>query len=450
MNMFMLELPPGPDDSWFRQLRRYVYQPVELLQECAARYGELFTLRLGQAGTLVVVHHPDDVRAVMTAAPAVLRAGESNAIARPIVGANSIFVLDDDAHLERRRLLLPCFRGERLEGSAPLIQQIAATYVDRWRVGQSFSLHRDLYAITLEVILAVVFGLTGDDALPLDRVFRQLFKPAPAIFSFLPKLQTTFPGSPFWFWLRRRHEVVRMIAEVVAQRRASAKLGDRGDVLSTLLSATAKGGTLSDEAIDDELITAVVAGHETTATALAWAFERILCHPEVEARLRDELQHADTEDILRAPLLDATIKEALRQRPPLPLFARGLGEAWQLRDYTLPAGVIVAPCMVLTHMRPDLHEDPECFRPDRWLDAPVDPYRFFPFGGGVRRCLGMAFATLEMKLVIATILQRSRLALRRAGPLPVARRTITLFPKGGTEVVVQEHAAHEPPASGQG
>lgn len=210
-------------------------------------------------------------------------------------------------------------------------------------------------------------------------------------------------------------------------------------MLSTLLLARDEAGAgLSDEKLHDELITAVIAGHETAATVLAWAFERILLHVDVHERLQQEVRGADAHALAKSALLDQVLYEVLRQRPPFPLVARRVCAPWQLRDWLIPEGVTVAPCLHLTHQRSDVFEEPAQFRPERWAGVKPSPFLLYPFGGGVRRCLGMAFALLEMKLIVGAVLQRARLRLERPAPIDVVRRTITLFPKGGTRVVVDE------------
>lgn len=436
MNAFMTPLPPGPTAPWPLQLWSYVYRTTAFLERCAAEFGDVFTLRLGRAGTLVVVHAPEDVKRVFKASDDVLRAGRSNAIARPIVGDSSVFVTDGPAHARKRRMLAPAFHGERMRDFAPLVLSATHRAIDGWKPGQRFSLHRDLHAITLDVILSVVFGLTDEaEMAPLRASLLEVFKPTPAIFAYLPQVQATFPGSPFWFWLRKRARVLAAFDRLIADRRRAGELEGRTDILSSLLLARDEDGKgLSDDELHDELMTALVAGHETTATALAWVFERVLVHPQVETRLRSELATAPRPE--EAPLLEHVIFETLRQRAPLPLIARAVCGPWKLREWELNEGVIVAPCLYLTHKRADAFPNPDRFDPERWATQKMDPMLFYPFGGGIRRCVGMAFALFEMKLMVATILQRAKLKLERQAELPTVRRTLTLFPQGGTRVVV--------------
>lgn len=436
----MRALPPGPRAPWPLQLIEYVYRPTRFLEECAERYGEVFTIRLGRAGTLVVVHSPDDVRRVFKADGDVLRAGRSNALARPIVGDGSVFVTDGPAHARKRRMLGPSFRGERARNFSGVILETTERAIHRWRRGQRFPIHRDMYAITLDVILRVVFGLEDEDELvPLRRALLAVFKPTPAIVSYLPQLQVSFPGSPFWFWLRLRARVITALARLIAERRKAPDLEARNDILSSLLLARDEDGRgLSDEELKDELITAVLAGHETTATVLSWTFERILVHPNVEERLRSEVDGLAEDGHEESPFLDQVLFEVLRQRPPFTLVARAVCAPWRIGDWELPEGIIVAPCLYLTHRRPEVFPHPERFEPERWAGKKPDPFLFYPFGGGIRRCLGMAFALFEMKLIVATVLRRARLRLAGGAELATVRRTLTLFPKGGTRVIVEE------------
>jgi cytochrome P450 len=436
----MSALPPGPKSPWPLQLRDYVYRPGDFLDECAERYGDIFTIRLGQAGTLVVLHAPDDVRSVFRADGDVLRAGVSNALARPIVGESSVFVADGPAHARKRRILAPAFRGEQLRHFATAILDTTHRAVDGWKTGQRFPIHRDMYAITLDVILRVVFGLDDEGEIDsLRRALLALFKPTPAIVSYLPQLQVTFPGSPFWFWLRLRTRVTAALSRLIAERRKVPNLEARRDFLSALLLVRDENGQgLPDEELHDELITAVLAGHETTATVLSWVFERVLVHPEVEARLESELATLPESALDESPYLEQVLYEVLRQRPPFALVARGVCAPWRLGEWELPEGVIVAPCLYLTHKRNDAFPNAKHFEPERWAGKKPDPFLFYPFGGGIRRCLGMAFALFEMKLIVGTVLRRARLRLAAAAPLATVRRTLTLFPEGGARVVVEE------------
>jgi cytochrome P450 len=325
---------------------------------------------------------------------------------------------------------MPPLHGERMQAYAQVMTEATQAAIARWPEGKPFALHPHMQAITLEVILRAVFGVDNPG---LKALLVRLLEPRPAILVFVPALQRDFPLSPFRSFLRVRAEVVREIRAVIEARRRDPDAGARTDVLSLLLAARDDAGApMTDAELVDELITMLVAGHETTATALSWAFALILDHPAVAARLVDELSGTDP---AKHDYLDAVIKEALRLRPIIPDVVRETRAPYRLGDHELPVGVYVTPFIYGVHRRPDLYPEPERFRPERFLGTRNDPYSWFPFGGGIRRCLGMAFALYEMKIVLATVLASTQ--LRLAGPVRVVRRTLTFAPSGGTRVVLE-------------
>jgi cytochrome P450 len=301
-----------------------------------------------------------------------------------------------------------------------------------------------MQAITLEVALRAVFGLRqGARMDELRDLLVELLQPPPALMVFLPIQYLDFPFSPYRTFLRRRAEVDRVLRGVIRARMASPE-PDGTDILSLLIaSRDEQGRPMTEDELRDELITMLVAGHETTATSLSWAFACLLEHPDVAARLTAELDAARTGDavdvdaLANLAYLDAVIKETLRLRPVIPDVVRQTQAPFQLAGYTIPAGVHLTPCIHLAHRRPETYPEPERFRPERFLDVRIDPYAWLPFGGGIRRCLGQAFALYEMKIVLGVIWSRLRMRLASPGPVRVTRRTITIAPAHGTRVIVE-------------
>jgi cytochrome P450 len=403
------------------------------MERCRARYGDVFTLRIAHEGTWVFLAHPDAVKQVFTGDPRLLHAGEANAVLGPIVGNQSVLLLDEDNHMTQRKLMLPPFHGERIQRYGELIEAIAGREIERWPVGEPLALWPRMQAITLEVIMRTVFGIEEADRLErLRGRLRNLvdWTTGGGRLLLLAVLGPRRIGTlaPF---RRALESVDELLFDEIRRRRTDPAVAERDDVLSLLVQARHEDGrTMSDAELRDELITLLAAGHETTATSLAWAIERLIRHPTALIRLREEVAAGEEE------FLDAVVKETLRLRPVLPIVVRRLTEPMEIGGHFLPAGVSVAPCIYLIHRRPDVYPEPERFRPERFLEQPAGTYNWIPFGGGVRRCIGASFAIFEMKRVLATIVERAELRPSRPGPERVARRAITLVPRGRTEVVV--------------
>ncbi len=431
-------LPPGPRQPGVVQLVEFARRPLEWLEACGRRYGDPFTARLPGHGTFVFAAAPGLIKEILTGDDELLQAGKANAMLEPLVGRHSVLLHDGAPHLRQRRLLSPPLRGERMQAYAGLIAEIAAAEVARMPRAGAFPLHGHMQAIALDVILRAVFGVEeGAHMSALRRLILEVLEPPPALLTFVPPKYLDVPFSPFRTFLRRRAALARALREVVEVRRAAG--GGGADILSLLLAARdADGRPMSDEELVDELVTMLAAGHETTATALSWTFACVLEHPAVEARLRDEIAGAagDPAALAALPWLDAVIKETLRLRPIVPDVVRKLQAPMRFAGFDLPAGVSLAPCIHLAHRRADVYPEPERFRPERFLDRRPDPYCWLPFGGGIRRCLGMAFALYEMKIVTGVLFARRRLRLDRPGTVRVIRRSVTLAPRGGTRVRV--------------
>lgn len=424
-------LPPGPRLPIAAQSAAWTLRPWEFMDYCAARLGDMFTLRLIGQEPWVMVSHPDVVKEVFTGPPEVLHAGEGNRILLPVVGANSVLLLDDEAHREQRRLLMPPFRGSHLAAYADTMAAVAKDEIAKWPRGEPVRLHPLLQLLTLEIILRAVFGLS--EGARLDALRAELVRTITGVIAKIGQLTLVFGPQRvrepvIGRYLRR---IDRLLYAEMAERRRTGHLDERGDVLSMLLQARhGDGRPLADVEIRDELITVLVAGHETTASALAWAVERLVRDPGYQARLTDEIRSGGHE------FVDATVKETLRLRPVLSLVARQLKAPIELGGVPLPAGVTVVPSIYLMHRRPDIYEDPTRFRPERFLEQRAGTYTWIPFGGGVRRCLGAAFAEYEMRVVLSELFTSCTPRPTSERSEPSRRRAITQVPGRGATVVL--------------
>jgi cytochrome P450 len=402
---------------------------VPFLESCSRRYGEMFTVRF-PIGTIVFISDPDVIKQIFTGDPAVLHAGEANAAPlEPLMGKNSVLLLDGPEHMRQRKLMLPSFHGERMQRYGELMRDIAEQEVGRWPVGEPFGLRLRTQAITLEIIMRAVFGIEDAERLALlrDRLGRLLdigMQPLALGSIVLRPLRNTIGRGMWRRFQRLRADVDEVLYDEIRRRRGAPDIAERDDVLSILLQARDdEGKPMTDVELRDELITLLVAGHETTATTLAWAFDLLLRHPAQLKRLDAEVSTGESEEYL-----DAVIKETLRIRPVVPGVVRKLTAPLQLNGYELPAGMRAAPNIYLTHRRPDVYPEPERFRPERFLERPADTYSWIPFGGGIRRCLGASFALYELKIVIPVILRSVALQAVGDKPEPIRRRAITFVP----------------------
>jgi cytochrome P450 family 135 len=426
-------LPPGPPlpravqtAIWSRQARRLLYA-------CQDRYGDMFRLKIAYEGTWVMLADPDAVKQVFTGDPRVFHAGEGNQILRPVLGDSSLLVLDEKQHMSQRRLLLPPFHGERMQGYGRTMSEIAAREIESWPAGTPYALRPRMQAMTLEIILRTVFGVAeGERLAELREALREFLdlttnprRLLPLVL-FGPKRVMAYP--PF---RRRIERVDALLYREIAERRRAGDLEERDDILSMLVAARHEDGSpMSDEEMRDELLTLLVAGHETTATSLAWAVERLVHHPEKLERLRAEVEAGSD------AYLTATIQETLRLRPVIAIVIRRLTEPVEIGGYELPAGVSVTPCVYLVHRNPEIYPEPQAFKPERFLDEPPGTYTWIPFGGGVRRCLGASFAQFEMAVVLRELVKRHEIRPATPKPERVFRRAITETPRHNTTVVL--------------
>jgi cytochrome P450 len=426
-------LPPAPRMKRPLQTMIWSRRAQWMLEQCRARLGPMFTLNIAYEGTWVIVTDPEDVKQIFTGDPRVFHAGEGNQVLRPVLGENSVLVLDEKPHISQRKLLLPPFHGARMQGYEEKMAEIAVREIESWPLGTPHKLRPRMQAITLEIIIETVFGVHGGrrmgelrDALRefLDLTTNPMLI-APLLL-FGPKRARSF--KPFG---RRIDRVDALIHEEIAARRAAEDVEERDDILSMLVGARHEDGSaMSETEIRDELLTLLVAGHETTATSLSWAMERLVRHPEKLERLRAEALAGED------AYLTATIQETLRLRPVIVLVARRLTEPVEIGGYELPAGVTVTPCIHLIHRDPRIYPEPERFLPERFLETPPGTYTWIPFGGGVRRCLGASFAQFEMSVVLRELVGRREIRPSRPQSERPFRRAITETPRHDAEVVL--------------
>ncbi len=429
-----MSLPPELDISPLKQTLRWSFRPLPFMQEARARYGDSFSVKfLSFERPMVMISDPAAIKALYTEREHGLPPGR-DIVLKPILGARSLLLLEGADHLAHRKLMLPAFHGERMRSYQPLVEEIVDAEIDSWSLNEEFAIHPRMQAITLEVILRVVFGVADGTRLDrlrvvLTKVLAETASPSAQLIGLASR---RFGGRGPWAKFERQLKAVdELLYAEIADRRAEGGHEERDDMLSVLMAARFEdGGEMGDTDLRDQLMTLLLAGHETTATALAWTFDLLLRHAEPLQRLRDSLEAGEDE------YMRATISESLRLRPVVPLAGRRLAKELSVDGLTLPAGTDVTPAIWLAHTRPDVYPEPFAFKPERFLEDAPDTYAWIPFGGGIRRCIGAAFAEFEMRIVLREVLTRCE--LRKASPAPekIGRRNITLSPRDGTPVVV--------------
>ena len=451
-----MRLPPGPRMPRTLQTVAWWNRTVPFMERCRERYGRRFTIRLLQGPPFVYHADPEHIREIFTAPPDVLHPGEGAKLLEPVVGANSVILLDERAHLSQRKLMLPAFHGEKMQRLSGLMREVTEREVASWPTGEPIALHPRLQALTLEIILRTVFGLDAGPRLDAlrDRLAGILdYGARPA--STLPMLQR---GRRWREFVGVREQADALIYETIDERRADGEgahagaagtarglaNGERDDVLAMLLAARHEDGSpMSPVELRDELMTLLVAGHETTASELAWAFERLTRTPEVLARLTEEVDAGDDDSYVTA-----TVHETLRRRPVLPNAApRLVMKPVEVGGWRYDPGVCLIAHTYLVHHDPDIYPDPYAFRPERFLEEQPGTYTWIPFGGGRRRCLGASFAMLEMKIVLRAVLAENELAAAEPGEEGARRRSITLSPRAGSRTVLRARRAAKVPAA---
>jgi cytochrome P450 family 135 len=449
-------LPPGPKAPAALQTARLIGRPVSFFERCRRRFGETFSARVLGIGPIVFISDPPSLKRLFGADRQNTIAPGRNIVLAPVLGQRSLLLLEGDEHLRRRKLMLPPFHGERMRAYEEVMAEATERELSSWPIGRPFRIHPRMQSITLEVILSAVFGVEDDER-------RQDLRR-----NLVGILATTRSARAIGITVGRLRRlpayrrITRMLAETdqillaeIDERRADSDLASRDDILSLLVAARFEDGSaMSDTELRDQLITLLLAGHETTATGLAWSFDLLFRAPDKLERLRAEITEGGHE------YLDAVIEETLRVRPVVPWVGRKLSAAAELGGYELPADTVVMAAIYLAHTRPDLYPEPHAFRPERFLDGGPesatdtslsrrrsdprpDTYSWIPFGGGTRRCIGAAFAQLEMRVVLRTVLGQAELRPATDRPEPIVRRNVTLSPRNGTPAILaSRRSAH--------
>lgn len=439
---------PNPQVPKWLQTIRGILWPLKYLEKTVLEYGDIYIAKFAGFPEQVIISNPQAIQELFTADPKLFETGPSNKILKPLLGQHSLLLHDGEYHQQQRKLLLPPFHGERMKSYGQIICQITEKVISDWEVGQTFVARFQTQEISMRVILRAVFGL---DEGPRYEQLRQLLtslleitgSPLRSSFLFLPGLQKDLGAwSPWGKFVRQKQLIDEILLAEIRERRAKNDLSGE-DILSLMMSAkNEEGQPMTDEELKDELMTLLFAGHETTATALAWALYWIHHLPEVREKLLQELdslgKNPDLNAIAKLPYLNAVCSETLRIYPVV-LFAlpRIPKVPIELAGYQFEAGTMLSTCIYLLHHREDLYPEPKQFKPERFLDRQYSPYEYLPFGASNRRCIGMAFALFEMKLVLATIMSRSQLALADDRPPIPVRRGITMAPSGGVSLVVK-------------
>ncbi|HYH89712.1 MAG TPA: cytochrome P450 [Solirubrobacteraceae bacterium] len=426
-------LPPGPGPIPFNMLG-WTLRPIPFMERCRRRYGERFTVDMGPPeGKWIFLTQPDEIREMFTAPADVLHPGEGLRVLEPVVGSRSVLLLDGGEHLAQRKLMLPAFHGERMRALIGVMEEVAEREVAAWRPGEPFVLHQRTQALTLEIILRAVFGMVAGSRLDeLRSTLKELLDLGASPLTLLPPFRRRL--GPLTTWARFvdvRDHADALILALIDERRRAGEEGD--DVLTMLLAARDEGGQpMTDGDLRDELVTLLVAGHETTASALSWGFEQLMRAPDVLERVTGAALEDDT------AYLEATVKEILRRRPVLPIAQpRRIKQPVEIGGRMYPAGPAFTACIYLVHHDERVYREPYAFRPERFLDGSPGKFSWIPFGGGVRRCLGASFAQLEMRIALRAILAAVEVTNALDGREGTGRRSITLSPRHGTPISVR-------------
>jgi cytochrome P450 len=428
-------LPPGPRLPAFVQMVLMMRYWPRFVAACGRHYGKVFTVRAAMVPPMVYLWDPAEIKKVFAGDPSVFHAGEANAMLGGLLGDGSVLVIDDDVHRDRRRLMLPPFHREAVAKQTEVMTEIAAANIAGWQVGRPFAVAPKMSEITLEVILRTVIGASDPARLAaLRAVMPKLLNVGQwaSLAIARPELQRRWPWRSLW---DRIQEADQLLYAEIAERRADPHLDERTDVLAMLVRATDEDGrTLSDRELRDQLMTLLVAGHDTTATALSWALERLTRHPAI---LDKAAKAADAGDAAGDEYLDAVAKETLRIRPVVFDVGRVLQKPVELAGYQLPAGVMVVPGIGLVHSDSELYPDADRYDPDRMVGATLSPTTWFPFGGGNRRCLGATFAMVELRVVLREILGRVELATTTAPAETQKVKHVIMVPRNGGRIQVR-------------
>ncbi|HLL91499.1 MAG TPA: cytochrome P450 [Solirubrobacteraceae bacterium] len=444
-------LPPGITLPRALQTLRFSVRQIELVFRARRQLGEVFRFNgMVDDEVIVITSHPDHVRSLFTADPELAPSLTGESPLRPIVGPNSVLTLLGPEHMRQRKLLLPSFHGGAIERYTAMIAQAAEREIDRWPLHDPFALAPAMQAITLDVIMSGIFGVEGvpREGTP-ERALREEIKSAVRLatrqIAQMIELLNINRSEPIGPVRRLVAALDRPLYATIAARRAAGDAGERTDILSLLLAARDEDGKpMSDQELRDELLTLVLAGHETTANSLAWTFERLLRTPHAYERLREEVRSDDGQDA-GADYVEATIHEAMRSRPVIPIIGRRVQCPWQLGEWRLPAGSSVLMSILLLHHRPDVYPDPFAFRPERFLGVKggraSNTYTWIPFGGGIRRCLGATLAMAEQRVVVRAIARRTDMTAADPAPERARHRNVTMIPARGAQVILNTRTA---------
>ncbi|MBC1241448.1 cytochrome P450 [Nostoc sp. 2RC] len=437
-----MKQPATPQIPKIIQLLQWVFNPLKLMETSAKAYGECFSLQLTSSKPLVLFSNPQAIQQLFTSSLEQLDAKGSAQLLQPLLGENSLILLSGESHQRQRRLLTPPFHGDRMKAYGQIITNITHEIISKWKIGEPFSIRDSMQEISLKVILQAVFGLNqGERLTKLQGLLRSVLElsgsPLRASITFFPILQVDLGNwSPWGIFLRQMQQIDELLYSEIQERRDRPD-ASRSDILSLMMSARdVNGEPMTDVELRDELMTLLVAGHETTASALTWAIYWIHHLPEVREKLLTELdnvnENADWNDISRLPYLTAVCQETLRIYPIVMLtIPRIVKKPIEIMGYEFQPGTLLTGSIYLMHHREDLYPEPNQFKPERFLQRQYSQYEYLPFGGGNRTCIGMAFAMFEMKLVLATVLSQINLALVDNYPVKPMRRGITLGPSGG-------------------
>ena len=442
------KLPNGPNSPSWWQLIRWIQDPISYQKECAQRYGDIFTLKMKGFTPFVFIGNPVGIKEIFNQNPKKFDVGRSNYVVEPLVGDNSLFLYVGERHKRVRKLLMPPFHGQSLLFYAQSICDIATQVASQWKENQRIIARKAMQDISLEVILQVVFGISeGERYQKIKPLLAEMLdatdSPLRSSFLFLKFLQQDWGVWSPWGRIKdRQKKIYELLQEEIDERHSVAKqIGN--DVLSLMMAAKDETGkTLTDAQLKDELLTLLFAGHETTATMMAWAFYEILKAPSVLQKLREELEqkgkNLEPLEIAKLPYLNAVCQEVLRMYPVIPIiFPRITKTAMKIMGHQFEPETWLTPSMYLVHYREDLYPEPEKFKPERFLERQFSGYEYFPFGGGNRRCLGYALAELEMKLVLASIISKYELTLASKKSVKPQRRGLAIAPAGGVPLIVQ-------------
>ncbi|MBN3945571.1 MAG: cytochrome P450 [Nostoc sp.] len=455
--MSALKLPNGPQTHPWVQMYHWLTNPLEYIEDCAKRYGDIFTLQLGQNfAPQVFISNPQAIQQIFTTDPKYLDSGEPAGIKSPLLGQQSLLALEGKPHQRQRKLLTPPLHGERMLAYGELIRDITEQVTNQWQVGETFAVLPSMQAISFQVILKTVFGLEdGPRYEKLKELLIAILNPKIPILRtvllFFPSMRQDLGAwSPWGKYLRLRQQIDQLIYAEISDRKAQPD-SSRTDILSLMIAARDEAGEpMTDLELRDELMTLLVAGHETTATSLSWALYWIHYLPQVREKLLQELdklgEQPDPNAIFRLPYLNAVCSETLRLYPvAISGLNRVVKSPLQIGEYKFEPGTLLTPSIYLTHHREDLYPESKQFKPERFLERQFSPYEYLPFGGGNRRCIGMGFALFEMKLVLATVLSHWQMELADSKPVQPVRHAVLFVPAGGVRMVVKgRHPQNQP------